>query len=312
MSSDQKMVTSISPSPHVPIPPISSSRPFLCLPDVIRERIYFFVLSIDVEPRKPWITPQPSTKMIPRHLPGLPSEPDCNLESVSKSVRKKRRRRMRAFMSAKAEAIVAARVTAPASCLAILATCRTILLEAFHLWYKNNTLNFFQVRDLCDFLASIGRVRANEIRSLRLDLPAREWDDPKARFLLGSLLRLERLIFVYNDWGPSNTNPKKIPYPKIISHLRGLREVVFSDPEHPLTFAWGWKQGMTECVKTRMEELRGNMVTKRKNHRPEPPMVDLFNRLNIVNQKKKGTTAGEWEDGLSYAPDIAGDEVYSG
>ncbi|KAL8835624.1 MAG: hypothetical protein Q9170_003241 [Blastenia crenularia] len=292
-------------SPSLPLRATPKSpRPFLSLPDVIRERIYFFVLTIDVDPRAPWITPLPSSRLIPKHLPGLPTEPDCNLDHVSKSVRKKRRRRMRAFESIKQEAIIAAQAAAPPACLAILATCRTILLEAFHLWYKHNTLNFSRSKDLYDFLGSIGRVRASEIRNIRLDIPGEEWEDPKAVFVLGQLLRLERLIFIYNSYGPKDTKPQNIGYPRIISHLRGLQQVSFLDPESPRTTLWGQKEGMSRCVQERMDELREKMLARRKKPRLEPPMMDLFNRLRMMDQEKKNASGRKWEEALSYAPEI--------
>lgn len=203
---------------------------------------------------------------------------------------------------------MAARAVAPSSCLAILATCRTILLEAFHLWYKNNTLNFFRSEDLSDFLVSIGRVRANEIRNIRLDLPAGDWDDPKATHVLGNLLRLETLVFVYNDYSPTFcTKPSFIGYPKIISRLRDLQQVTFLEPENPKTTPWGQVQGMTPCVKTRMDELREKMIGKRKKPKAVPPMMDLFNRLRIEDQRGKATAGWDWDESSSYAPEIDGD-----
>lgn len=47
----------------------SDPRPFLSLPDVIRERIYFFVLTPDLDPRTPWITPLPILRHTPKKLP---------------------------------------------------------------------------------------------------------------------------------------------------------------------------------------------------------------------------------------------------
>ncbi|KAL9002283.1 MAG: hypothetical protein Q9188_004777 [Gyalolechia gomerana] len=298
---------SSSPSTSAQTSKNPNTRPFLTLPDVIRERIYFFVLTVEVDPCAPWITPLPSSRQIPKHLPGLLPEPDCNLNNVSMSVRKKRRRRRRAFESINQKTILAAQAVAPSSCLAILATCRTVLLEAFHLWYRNNTLNFCKSEDLRDFLASIGRVRANEIRSIRLDLPACDWDDPKAAHVLRSLLRLETLVFIYNDYSPSfPTKSQNIAYPKIISHLRELQNVTFLDPENPKTTPWGQAQGMTACVAVRMAGLRENMMAKRKKPKAAPPMMDLFNRLRIVDQKRKGSASGCWEEGLSYAPEVNG------
>ena len=281
----------------------SSSRRFLSLPDVIRERIYFFVLTVNVDARTPWITPLPSSRHIPKHVPDLPPKPDCNLENVSKSVRKKRRRRMRAFERTKQQAIVAARAAAPSSCLAILATCRTILLEAFHLWYRTNTLNFCRSKDVYSFLASIGSARANEIRSIRLDIPGQEWDDGKATYALQRLRGLEKIIFIYNDFNTRLVAPRHISFPRIISHLRGLQQVTFADPENPKIY-YGHPEGMTECVKARMEELGRKMTTKPKKPKPAPPMIDLFNRLRIVEQQRRGDADCNWEEGLSYAPDL--------
>ena len=105
---------------------------------------------------------------------------------------------MRQFESIENERAAIAHA-APRGCLAILATCRTILLEAFHTWYKNNTFNFARSQDIVSFLTSISGARANEIRAVRLDLSWEDWNDGKAGHALSRLRRLESLVFVYNN-----------------------------------------------------------------------------------------------------------------
>ncbi|KAI4261412.1 MAG: hypothetical protein L6R42_003388 [Xanthoria sp. 1 TBL-2021] len=279
----------------------SNCRPFLSLPDVIRERIYHFVLTIDVNPTAPWITPLPTLRRL--HLPALPPEPNRDLLMASKSVRKKRRRKIRQFESIKMERAIAAQ-TAPHSCLAILATCRTILLEAFHLWYKNNTFNFARSQDVVAFLTSISRVRANEIRAVRLDLPWEDYHDLRAGQALRRLLRLETVIFVYRGDSFNWISPKYISYPRIISHLQGLREATFVDPPSSGTSVPGVEQGMGTCHRSRTDQLREKMMAKRKHPRPAPPMMDLFSRLRNLDQSKKDCARWKWHENSAYAPEI--------
>lgn len=282
-------------------------------------RIYYFTLVVeDVDPLDewdPWITPLPPSRRIPKHLPGLPPKPDSNLENVSKRVRKKRRRRLRAWEQCKSDITTQVQAAAPSPrSLALLQTCRTILLEAFHIWYRYNTLNFRHAHDLYDFLVSIGRARANEIRSIRLDLPIREWDNSaKAKYALERLAGLESLTFIYNDTVTKSNNfyynVNNIPYPKIISQLRGLKEVTFKDPEveDSVLRYWddrGYMKGMSKGVRTRMEELASKMTGKSKRPRDGPPMVDLFNRSKLKEQSRKDVAGLRWEEDLSYAPEI--------
>ncbi|KAI4132646.1 MAG: hypothetical protein LQ338_000586 [Usnochroma carphineum] len=288
-----------------PASTLSSSPPFLSLPDVIRERIYFFVLTVDVDPCAPWVAPLPIDRHLPRSLPGLPPKPDGDLEDVSKAVRKKRRRKIRAWEQIRQEMTVAVQAARPHSCLAILATCRTILVEAFHIWYKSNTLSFHRSEDVYDFLVSISRARANEIRSVRLNLASQDWRDAKAKFALKGLVKLEKVIFVYNDYSsPHTTNVNFIGCPKIISQLRGLQQVTFLDPENTTLNNYGLKFGMSDSVKSRMDELRQEMLTKGKRPRCAPPMVDLFGRLKVKDHSKKDSAGWGWEEDLAYAPEF--------
>ncbi|KAI4189461.1 MAG: hypothetical protein LQ346_005105 [Caloplaca aetnensis] len=308
----------MSPSPESDGP---NPRPFLTFPDVIRERIYYFTLVVEegdpLDEWDPWITPLPPSRRIPKHLPGLPPKPDSTLENVSKRVRKKRRRRLRAWEQRKRDITTQAQgAAASPRSLALLQTCRTILLEAFHIWYRYNTLNFCHSDDLYDFLVAIGRARANEIRNIRLDLPSSEWDYSfKAKYALEGLVRLQSLTFIYNDMFSSYRglySIHNIGYPKIISQLRGLKEVNFKDPEtedgeRRLWEARGYKMGMSEGVRMRMEELGGRMIGKRKKPKNGPPMVDLFNRVKLRDQKRNDNAGLRWNEDFAYAPEVIGD-----
>ncbi|KAL8842128.1 MAG: hypothetical protein Q9205_000522 [Flavoplaca limonia] len=280
----------------------SDCRPFLSLPDVIRERIYVFVLTVHVDPATSWITPLPAIRRV--QLPPLPPEPNRDLLVASKSVRKKRRRKIRQFESIENERAAIAHA-APRGCLAILATCRTILLEAFHIWYKNNTFNFARSQDIVSFLTSISGARANEIRAVRLDLSWEDWNDGKAGHALSRLRRLESLTFVYNGRPVSFISPNSIRYPRIISNLRGLQEVIIVDPaavDSQVEGMWHW---MGPCQKLRMGQLRERMTAKEKRHKPTPPMMDLFSRLSVLDQKKNDCARWRWNEDSAYAPDIA-------
>lgn len=54
----------------------------------------------------------------------------------------------------------------PQTCLAILATCRQILFEAWYTYYQRNTFNFERGNDLRSFLKSICPSCRHEIVSI--------------------------------------------------------------------------------------------------------------------------------------------------
>lgn len=278
-------MSSSSPSPLILDP--STQRPFLSLPDVIRERIYFYVLTIDVDPGSPWITPTSTIRKVSAFHPDK-----YKILPISK---------------------------ARPSSLAILATCRTILVEAFHLWYKNNTLNFRSSGDLLDFLYSCHLPRAQKIRSIRLDLPVDDWNHEKARYILGSLVRLEKLVFVVNAWNYCNhskTYWSQKYRPKILDRLGPLQDVTFTDPsEEIMMIKWqargcpaDHKFGIPDAAKFRMDEWREKMMTTDPSKSPKilPPMVDLFARLRLRDQRRKDIVDQKCEEDLSYAPDTGG------
>ena len=57
----------------------------------------------------------------------------------------------------------------PASCLALLQTCRQIYYETSCLFYTLNTLHFSKPQDLLSFLRQLGTERCGELKSLHLD-----------------------------------------------------------------------------------------------------------------------------------------------
>ena len=219
----------------------SASRPFLSLPNEIRERIYGYALTVNVDDPKPWISPLGNE---------LRPEP------------------------------------ARSSCLAILVTCRQILLEAFHVFYVFNTFNFNHPHHLCDFLKAIGPVRANEIRSIRCSFKLDASKNTAARYALSKLARLEKLAFQYDNEEPSD-NPGSVWRPYVIhkdfcSHkeftkINGLREV---------SFILMYDTEPSRSDKARMEMYRDLMIKPNpKLRKTIPDMVDLFVRLKIRKQR---------------------------
>ncbi len=279
-------------------PPTTGARPFLSIPDVIRERIYAYVLTVNVPNSAPWIIPLPSLSHARNKalatLP-TPNKPVPLGELTAK--KKKDRAKKEATLRARESEVLHNLQPPPASsCLAILATCRTVLLEAFHLWYQHNTLNFARAEDLYMFLRSISTARANEIRSLRLDLPYVEWSHPQAKFALGRLLKLERLIFIgpvgvsgglhwYNDFGFS--------LPDIIKNLRGLREIELLACE-----------GQSDRILELIEEFKRRLMRPRLDRRKPPNMVDLFGKMKMGKQTSMREPQGLDEES-GYAPDMA-------
>lgn len=283
----------------MPNPPTSSGvHPFLSIPDVVRERIYAYVLTVDVYDSSPWITPLPALSH--SHNKALAILPTIdNTIPFSELTAKRKRDRLRkeeTLRIRESEALANLEPPVASSCLAILATCRTILLEAFHLWYQNNTLNFTRSEDIYTFLISIGSVRANEIRSLRFDLALDDWTNPKAKFALGRLLKLERLTVVRRvdvlkdgTWFEHNYQ-----LPGLVMGLRGLREVevVTCGESSERTFK-------------AIEGLKKSLMRPRKLTRKPPRMVDLFGKLKKGKETVSRQSEQEMDEVNGYAPDMA-------
>ena len=278
----------------------SGSRPFLSIPDVVRERIYAYVLTVNVPESSPWITPLPAIEHIRNNFTALASLPAADAIPVPVAELTAQRSKENDLDSRRIEEAVD-KVQLPAtssSCLAILATCRTILIEAFHLWYQNNTLNFTSSKNIYSFLMSIGSVRANEIRSLRFDLAVNDWDNAKAQFGLSRLMKLERLTVVRNFDDSVNgynyyTYGSYHRLPSLTNGLRGLKEVnVVSYGSDP------------EFISKRIEQSKEALMRPRKKTRKLPTMVDLFGRLKHGKEAANRQSKQKLDDANDYAPDL--------
>ena len=233
------------------------TRPFLSIPNEIRERIYDYVLTVNVDDGNPWVTP---------------------LNNALRPEPKK------------------------SSCLAILATCRQILFEAFHIFYGSNAFNFNHPDHVCDFLTSVGSVRASEIRFVRCSFRLAAGDNTAARHALSRLMKLENLAFQWDkkkldddlivDWRdfivPDFCSAREF------TKLNGVREVNFimmNDTEP------------SPADKERMARYRYRM-TKPSPNRPKilPKMVDLFVGLKMRKQRDSAAARikKKREDDVAY------------
>ena len=261
---------------------------------MIRERIYAYVLTVDVPDAAPWISPLPALSHARNKILSTLSkhEEPIPIDRLTAKRKKDRLRKEADHAAREKEALDNIQLPAASSCLAILATCRQILLEAFHLWYKHNTLNFRRSEDLYTFLLSIGSVRANEIRSLRLDLPREDWYHPQAKFALGRLLRLENLMIA------STRDSHLMAFssswvPRLVKDLRGLKDVQVVTSEGRSDMKW---------------EMKGKLMSPRLGTRKAPEMVDLFGRLRMKQNRKRQVVReeqGECDERSIHAPDMA-------
>ncbi len=209
----------------------------MTIPNEIRERIYYHVLTVDVNESSPWLTPLSND---------LRPEPDRS------------------------------------SCLAILATCRQILFEAFHVFYVSNTFNFNHPDHLYDFLRAIGSVRANEIRSIRCSFTLAAPENTAARYALSKLMRLEKLSFHFDKKEPNDDDStdwrnyiisREFCSAKEFAKINGLLEVNFimmndTEPDR--------------AAKERMKMYRNRMIkADPKRNKSKPEMVDLFVGLKM-------------------------------
>lgn len=167
------------------------------------------------------------------------------------------------------------------SCLAILATCRQILLEAFHAFYASNNFNFNHPNHLYDFLRAIGPVRANQIRSIRCSFRLAASENTAVRYALSRLTRLEKLSFhfdkeqpVDNDtgWGDYIISQDFCPAKEFAKfhRLRDVNFIMMNDIE------------LDRTDKERMEMYRDRLTKPNlKKNKAMPEMVDLFVGLKM-------------------------------
>ena len=115
----------------------------------------------------------------------------------------------------------------PASCLALLQTCRQIYQESSLLFYSINTMHFSNPHELLLFLRHLGPVRCNELKSLHLGnfLPRRNVAGRKAMRLLNKTGKIRK---IYLDVSPEYIED----YIELIAEIPGLTscEVAFESP----------------------------------------------------------------------------------
>lgn len=162
-------------------------------------------------------------------------------------------------------------------CLAILATCRQILHEAFHVFYASNNFNFNHPNHLYDFLYAIGPVRANQIRSIRCSFRLAASENTAVRHALSRLTRLEKLSFHFDQKQPDDDDStdrqdyivtRDFCPAKEFAKFHRLRDVEFimmNDTE------------LDRTDKERMEMYRDRLTKPNlKKNTAMPEMVDLF------------------------------------
>ena len=174
----------------------------------------------------------------------------------------------------------------PASCLAILQTCRQIYNETAHLFYTRNTLHLNKPQDLLSFLRQIGTEQCGELRSLHLedmlvptpiysqgylDFLRSELDytddrlarisslridkaHPDARIAVQLLNKRSNLRKIYLNLRPSEA----LQYIELCTRIIGFkhRQITFASPTH-------WSM-MAPCPRTR-HWWRTFLVNTRKN-----------------------------------------------
>ena len=168
------------------------------------------------------------------------------------------------------------------SCLAILATCRQILREAFYVYYRMNTFNFNHPDHLYDFLRAIGSVRANEIRSIRCSFRLAARENTAARYILSRLMRLEKLAFQFDAEKPDDHN---IPHWQnfiLQEDFCSAKEFAKINVSHEVNFVMMNDDEPSALDKERMEAYRDRMIKLNpKRRKPPPEMVDLFTGLKM-------------------------------
>lgn len=175
----------------------------------------------------------------------------------------------------------------PASCLALLQTCRQIYLETSLLFYTLNTLHLSNPQEMLSFLRHLGTERCGEIRSLHLrdmlapqesldyfrSLPnytahdiarlASERQDqthPNAEMALQLLNKRGKLQKLYLDMRPSQT----LVYIDLCTQIPGFknREIVFASPTRwsvMVSSRWETRSWFSKFLEDTLENSPRNM-----------------------------------------------------
>ena len=162
----------------VPAPPtLTAPRSLLSLPKEVLHKIYEYVLTVSVEDSKPYI--------VVKHV---------RCETCS-----------RGFEC----------TSTGHSCLELLCCCRQILFDAFHFFYRNNTLEFSSAYDVTQFFYAVSTAKRNEILSVRCAFDLAHKSSDQARGYLQRCIGLEKLQF----------DVLGRHHGKVFRTFRGLKEV---------------------------------------------------------------------------------------
>ena len=133
----------------------------------------------------------------------------------------------------------------PASCLALLQTCRQIYQDSSVLFYSNNTMHFSDPHELLRFLHHLGPLRCNEIRSLHLEdfFKRRNVAWCKAMHLLNKTGKIRK---IYLDMNPDYATD----YVELCAQIPGLTscEIAFESPTRWSVMPSSSKGGTTPCL----------------------------------------------------------------
>lgn len=205
----------------------------LSFPQEVLEKIYEYVLTVDVEDTKPYV--------VIKH------------------------RRCETCWSRAVECTSTAH-----SCLELLSCCRQVLFDAFHIFYRNNTLQFSSAYEMSQFSYVISTAKRNEITSVRCAFDLADRSSDQARWYLQRCVRLEKLQF---EVGAR-------PHGKVFRTFRGLKEVEMN--VEPVTY------GRPSDQKVKVAYWK-ELLTRPRLAAPTPECLDLFavmKRKNVAKPKE--------------------------
>ena len=159
----------------------------------------------------------------------------------------------------------------PASCLAILATCRQLLLESFHIYYSQNMLNFKSASDLYGFMTSVSYARRAEIISVRCSFSLASKGLARERVTLRRLPRLRKLAFILPVSDGEPWNHCRTAFAK----FSGVSEVTIIQDGTPSTWP----------ISVREKYIKQLTKPRPPGEHRLPPIVDLFARLKTRKAK---------------------------
>lgn len=218
-----------------PTPPaLTTSRSLLSFPKEVSQKIYEYVLTVNVEDSKPYV--------VIRH------------------------HRCEACSSRAVEC-----TSTTHSCLEILCCCRQILFDAFHIFYRKNTLEFTSAHEFGRFCYAISTARRNEITSVRCAFDLADHSSDQVRWYLQRCINLEKLQF----------EVLAQRHGKVFRTFRGLKEVEIN-VETDLLY------GQPPCEAGKVEYWKA-LLTRPRLQVPRPACLDLFagmNRKNIAKPKE--------------------------